>query len=335
MRTILSCCFIILGLSSIAGTLKDGEWIPRYRIVKDSLNPAIPNGEVWITGQVYEEVYDPVTGKNMKSPVPRAKISTIDQRVSCLSDNNGNYSFKVTPKDTSIYMFKSSMEEVVIYRHEFKNQHHLIIDFMPIPAGEMIITEKPVIYCYADNPQKVSIKLDPMGEFAFTYPEYHEGWEFTVSGNQLVFNDSASYPYLFWEAERNSASFHMNGDLIPGEYVQQDNVTAFLTKKLNDLGLNAKEKTDFITYWGPRITRHKEVFVQFLIDEDVASEIGDMHIEPTPHSILRVFMTFCNADEIGYYPTQEQLFEPITRKGLTVVEWGGSEVTKNNFRINP
>ena len=54
------------------------------------------------------------------------------------------------------------------------------------------------------------------------------------------------------------------------------------------------------------------------------TDTAKLDISPAPDSVLRVFM--------AYYPSETeidipaQIFEPFTREGFTVVEWGGSPV---------
>ena len=47
-----------------------------------------------------------------------------------------------------------------------------------------------------------------------------------------------------------------------------------------------------------------------------------MEITPVPDSILRVHMVFKRIEEP--VEIREQTLKPFTRKGFTVVEWGGS-----------
>jgi len=61
-----------------------------------------------------------------------------------------------------------------------------------------------------------------------------------------------TYPYLFLEA--NS---YANQDTNEGFIVKDKDTEEFLEEKLEILGLNDKEKADFITFWLPILLRNK------------------------------------------------------------------------------
>lgn len=332
MRAVL---FLLCLAFTCNGFSKDhlGEWIPRYKIVSDEFDSSLKPGTVKITGRVYKEIYDSKEGRNTKLPVQHVKISTVDQRVSCLSAKNGSYTFTIADTDSVIYMYKYGLTEVVIIPYDFKSQHVVTIDFMPTDAtlDQFDISEKPVIYMYSDDPTEVEVSVNQVGTMTFTYPEMKDSWKVsTGKDGTLTDADNNQYPYLFWEAERN-ANLKTNGNQLPGEYVRKEDAISFLESALNDLGLNFKEKTDFITYWGPRLQAYEKTFVQFSIDDDVAEVAGTLSISPAPSNIRRVFMTFIDANKMNYFdimvPTKQQ-FSTFSRTGLTVVEWGGTELTK-------
>ena len=321
---------LILGLSfgSMAGT--DGELIARWRVVADSLESNIPEGQVKISGKVYQEFYDMVEGRYQKIPVPNAKISNISRTSSTLSDANGNYEFTITDKDTSIYMLKYGWSEVVIYSYKFKSQHHATIDFMPVAVGEMIdITEKPVIYAYSDVDTTLEIGVKQVGEMTFTYPKLNDLWNVQTNTKGDLKVDGRSYPYLFWEAERPTVAFYKKDYVIPGRVVNKEDVITFLEASLTEMGLTSREKTDFITYWGPRMIQNDRSFIQFLVDDQVAPVIGDLEISPKPNNVRRVFVNFIDAEKFNLfaiYATEAQSFQPMERDGITVLEWGGTEL---------
>ena len=71
------------------------------------------------------------------------------------------------------------------------------------------------------------------------------------SNGDILINDWI-YPYLFWEALSYNPQETNEGFLVTEENAEQ-----FLEEKLTILGLNEKEKTDFITFWLPILLRNK------------------------------------------------------------------------------
>lgn len=186
---------------------------------------------------------------------------------------------------------------------------------------------KPVIYLYPEKEQQTTVQLQPNGKFSFTYPVYPEnGWTGTAHPNGQFSVDGKTYPYLFWEGT-NSQPMH-NIDYSTGFVVNSKDVTAFLEEKLTQMNLNDQERTDFITFWGPRMAQTGKGFVQFLFNE-AYDEIAAINITPKPDALFRIYMLFTpleNTVEINPIP---QDIKSVHRKGFTVIEWGGSEITYN------
>ena len=89
------------------------------------------------------------------------------------------------------------------------------------------------------------------------------------------------------------------------------------------MGLNTKEQTDFITFWGPKMVTQPQVFIQFWIDEDY-DEVATLEIIPRPVSSKRIYIVYAPIEDDMLIQYEEQSFTPFTRKGFTVIEWGGS-----------
>jgi hypothetical protein len=191
---------------------------------------------------------------------------------------------------------------------------------------------KPVIYLYPKKEQQTTVQLQPNGKFSFTYPAYPEnGWTGTAHPNGQFTIDGKNYPYLFWEGTNSQSQLEI--DYSSGFVVNKDEVTAFLEEKLTAMGLNDQEKTDFITFWGPRMAQAGKGFVQFMFDE-AYDQIATINITPKPDALFRVYMLFVpleNAVELNPAP---QAIKSVQRKGFTVIEWGGSELTYNETIAN-
>lgn len=192
------------------------------------------------------------------------------------------------------------------------------------------MTEKPVIYLYPEKEQKVSVKLGFNGTGLYTWPliDNDMSWTVTAKPNgMLVDKNGEEYPYLFWEGQQPDMSYINQSE---GFVVEGKNTEEFLTQKLKTLGLNARERADFITYWAPRMKDNKFNFIRF--ETTAYNSAVPLTISPMPESMQRVLMAFKKVDENYHYTPQE--LKPFERKGYTVIEWGGIElptVTLNEF----
>ena len=134
-----------------------------------------------------------------------------------------------------------------------------------------------------------------------------------INGDILI--KDKIYPYLFWEAESYAPQ-----ETNEGFIVSEENAEKFLEEKLEILGLNEKEKTDFITYWLPVLLRNKLSICSF--QSKKFFDNFELNITPKPDSLIRVFLTIKKLD--APINVKEQKLVSVERKGYTVVEWGGS-----------
>lgn len=176
---------------------------------------------------------------------------------------------------------------------------------------------KPVIYLYPETAEKVSVKLEPKGGFSYSEPAYGSGWNVIArpDGELREISTGKNYPYLFWEGRGGLYQRPKQGFVI-----SQGEVDAFLKDKLTKLGLNEKERADFIEFWAPKMKDSPYYFVTFL-GNDAMNAIAPLTVEPKPDTIIRVLMDFTPLDK----PIEAEGFSIKTpaRKGFTVVEWGG------------
>lgn len=179
---------------------------------------------------------------------------------------------------------------------------------------------KPVIYLYSDQELNVSLDLKVNGELTFTYPEYNNGWQVQLDSSGIT-HQGKSYPYLFWEGEKSIPRITTEGFCVEGK-----DIVDFLEKKLTEMNFNATEKTDFITFWAPRMQESKFLNIHFVTDEDYEN-IASLDISPKPDNLLRIFMVFEKSDaEKILIP---QVLPYIERNGFSLLEWGGGEITNN------
>ena len=181
------------------------------------------------------------------------------------------------------------------------------------PADEPL-TEKPVIYLYPEQKTAVSVSLDYAGTLTATYPAYENGWHVTAEPDGTLYDEAGNeYSYLFWEGESKP-----DYDFSKGFCVAGADTADFLHETLAEIGLTPKEYNEFIVYWLPKMQENPYNLISF--QSERYTDIAKLDIDPTPDSVLRVFMAW---KPLSIEP---QTFTPFARDGFTVVEWGGCEV---------
>lgn len=208
--------------------------------------------------------------------------------------------------------------------------HKTVIHFhFRDPEQEMHL-KKPVIYTYSDVEKAVDITIRPKGELTFTYPLAEAGkWSGTVHADGSFTSNGKNYPYLFWEGERKQS---LQPDFSSGFVVNRDEVVPFLEKQLTAMGLNEKEQTDFITFWGPIMTQSESGFAHFVFNEDY-DELATLEISPKPDHMFRVYLLWTPLQAGQHISPKRQTIPKMTREGFYVIEWGGSEVPLLNQTV--
>jgi len=288
-----------------------------YQINSDTLNSDVPAGMCRITGIV-------VINKKL---IKNALIATVDNKVRVRSEKDGSFSMLISENDTAIYCFKPGHTEVIIDAIDYKSQHDINITFYTYirPA---IHARKPVIYLYSDTPKDVELTLNPTGELTFTYPVIKDKWTVTCNPDGQLNIGNNSFPYLFWESRNDNLKYEIHSKNIPNSYqIKTDTVIAFFENVLSKIGLTESEQTDFISYWGPELVKKDYALIQFLIDEDYTKQIAELQVKPLPNNSKRVFMYFSGSNKIFMNVSNQPLNTcDFSRKGLTLIEWGGAEL---------
>lgn len=203
--------------------------------------------------------------------------------------------------------------------------------FMPWAIGVggtlSCAVKKPVIYLYptAECAVSVGVALPPTGRFSCRYPEMvGDRWRVVATPDGKLRDSSTGRGarYLFWEAEDEHPFVLERSEswCIPGSETR-----AFLEAALLAHGLDDFERTDFLTYWLPSMELNPYNQIQFLSEEyDTRYQLK---IEPAPDTVVRIFMIFQSVSapvDCG----APALPSPPQRRGFTVVEWGGSDLSK-------
>ena len=172
--------------------------------------------------------------------------------------------------------------------------------------------KKPAVYLYPTEQMNVSVKVNVNGKLTYTDPEYGTGWNVNASPTGLINN---KYDYLFYEADLNKVELPNEGWIV--EYAK---LKEWFEEYLPKLGLNKKETEQFEEYWLAKLRKAKYYDLRIL-DNKFLSENMDLVIEPKPETLLRLNFFFKPIS------TMTELKAPVikefTRKGFTVVEWGG------------
>lgn len=182
--------------------------------------------------------------------------------------------------------------------------------------------KKPAVYLYPTEQMNVSVKVNVNGKLTYTDPEYNTGWNVNAMPSGMIDN---KYDYLFYEADLNKVELPNEGWVV--EYGK---LKEWFEEYLPKLGLNKKETEQFEEYWLAKLRKAKYYDIRIL-DNKFLSENMDLVIEPKPESLLRLnffFKPLSSRKELKT-PTIKE----FTRKGFTVVEWGG--IDGGDLRILP
>ena len=233
----------------------------------------------------------------------------------------GNYAFKFFYNNQYYEVYTDSINIEPTYKTE------LVVVFQS--ANYPVISDKPVIYVYPEKTKDISIKLDLKGKLGFTYPIYKDGWNFKADTSGTITMDTKKYHYLFWDGVTN-----LNANTIKwneGFIVSKTHLIDFFETQLTKMGLNSKEINDYITYWCPLMAANENNYVHFMFNEEY-NNYADLTVTPKPDVQFRVYMLWSGVGEKNTPTLTEQIIPTFKRKGFTLVEWGGSHITK--FEIN-
>ena len=86
--------------------------------------------------------------------------------------------------------------------------------------------------------------------------------------------------------------------------------------------MTPREYNEFIVYWLPKMQDNPYNLISF--QSEAYTDAAKLDIDPTPDSVLRVFMAWKPLHRAQ--TIEPQTFAPFERNGFTVVEWGGCEV---------
>lgn len=320
------CLLFFASVYTTSMAIEDLRLMPiQYTVVKDEKDESIKKKRFILEGHVKMN--------SSADPIEKCLVGCTSSGRWVRTDAEGYFSVELKDSDSVVYFYLEGWNELVIEDYNFQAQHRIEMDVYLFKDRDenQLIKRKPVIYLYSEEDVSVDLEIDPLGEFVFTYPEHKEGWTVDIKDNKL-FVDEKNYPYLFWEGKTDNLNYTFKQTEIAGFIIKSEEVIRFLEEKLEHVGLNSQEKTDFITYWGPILQRDKFAFVQFVVDDAYDTEIGALKIDPTPDNSKRIFIKCSNIsdDNIGINVIPQEL-KTFDRSGFTLVEWGGAILDLNSL----
>lgn len=258
--------------------------------------------------------------------IPFATIKLSDEKGvkrAAATDLNGYFSIKDLPLGNYRMFISAAGYESIenIFRVESHANYELNIKL----SKSEIRLEKPVIYLYPTEKQKVHVKLKYAGTLTHTYPKYPEnGWLVIAEPNGTLWDtNKLEYYALFWEGKPKKQIIPQDGFVVAG-----NETAAFLEEKLAYLGLTRREANEFIMYWLPRMEDNAFNFIHFS-GKDYEDQ-AELEIHPKPETTIRIMMITQALDYKIKVPLQDLNTLKKTRNGFTVVEWGGSVI--NHFK---
>ncbi len=323
MKSILA--LFLLHIAFISNSIQSPEYVPQIMLKSSVKNTKLQSNEA-----VY--VFEFIGDFNKNSEI--VIMYSIDNVNGTQKlDAKNQLSIKSTP-GSHIFQFyyNHQYEEVYTDSLAIKPHHVNTYEVQLYNANYPIQVEKPVIYLYPEKEITFKLSVKPKGTLAFTYPTYNEFWKGIALPNGDILINKEMYNYLFWEADQTITSEIINSR--EGSIVSGADATSFLSNQLNSFGLNSKEKADFITFWGPKLTKNEFNYVCFVMNED-ADYFGELNITPRPDNVYRLYILTCpikDPNQTG--PLQAQEIKPISRNGFTVIEWGGSEIDPQMIEKN-
>jgi len=176
--------------------------------------------------------------------------------------------------------------------------------------------EKPVLYLYPTIKTNIVIGFENPSLLTTSYPKFKNNWKVTAYPNGDLYDKNGKYYYaLYWEEDYNHSV-----DFTTGFYVEKENTIEFLEEKLSIIGLNDKERNEFIMYWLPILEKNEKNLVYFELTEERES-YNKLIINPKPDSLLRVAIHVKKVYE--KIPIKKQELTSFNRKGFIAIEWGG------------
>ena len=251
-------------------------------------------------------------------------VTNLNSKETHKTDVNGKFIINVHKNDVLEFSELGFVSQRYLVANKTKIK--IILKAQPVTntnAGEIMV-KKPVIYLYPTQKTDITFSVNFDGQLQTTFPKYDKSWDVTAYPNGQIFDNKSKrfYNSLFWDGNITLPKEHY--EYKDGFVVSKDNLTKFLIEKLEYIGLNNSETNDFVQYWLPILEKNETNFIRFYVNEDY-DVFSTNNVFPKPETSIRVFMEFYKSDKFLNIP--EQKLSKTQRKGFTIVEWGGSDVS--------
>ena len=246
-----------------------------------------------------------------------------DNIVSIMGINNENYIYHT---DLSGWYKKDNKDAIYLSIENASSDEEEGFEYYYIPStGENGINEnsmiggyeKPIIYLYPENDNTIiNIKFEKDNLITTTYPKYKNEWNVIANKNGDLKDLENKYYYGLYFEENGSTDISFK----EGFCVTKENAVEFLEEKLSLIGLNNKEKNEFIMYWLPVLERNEKNLVYFELT-DSREKYNKLIVTPKVDSMLRMAIHIKKVDK--KINIKEQKLPTFKRQGFTLIEWGG------------
>ncbi len=204
---------------------------------------------------------------------------------------------------------------------------------------------KPVIYLYPPKPTQVIIRFARPVNISKAIPFFQDKWDVLANPDGTLYDlqpqltdcgkidytekDSeyaqaaclaGTYPYLFWAGQATGDYPETSG----GWVVPKSEVSGFLERRLEEIGLNRKERQDMMEYWVQELLSKNAPYyrISFFQTEEMNKFIP-MQVVPQPDATIRVFLDWSPLASQPPVLPKPQILHYAARRGFTLVEWGG------------
>ncbi|MDP2808449.1 MAG: carboxypeptidase-like regulatory domain-containing protein [bacterium] len=279
-------------------------------VTPESLVPVITDSTS--SGRITGIVLDEET----KKPLPGAVVTILGTKLGANTDLDGNYT--IVNVRVGTYAIQAKMmgfdpQTITGIKVVYRTATPINFKLNPkIIEMEGTVVKKPNIYLYPTKQETLTIQVTP-GKITTSIPNYNTGWNVVVAPGGRI---NETYDFLFYEA-----TVDFNFTLDVGWVLQSSDFDRRMNEILVNIGLNDKERQDFMDYWPKRMDWKKKYCITYYLKRSEIDKAVPLTISKTPESLLRAFFKFVPTDAPKVI--SEPKIEKFQRKGFTVVEWGG------------
>ncbi len=205
-------------------------------------------------------------------------------------------------KQHGIFAYKSYLGEWLIYTSD---------KFSPATG-----CAKPVVYLYPETPTQVAVRVGADVKISDPLYSPSSGWSVYAQPDGRLNHQGTQYASLFWEGP----GWGEYPSITTGVVVAKDKAITTIKKQLTAQGLNAQESKDFLDYWQNKIPNKPYIRLTWLTNAQI-NALAPLSVSPKPDTVHRVFLDMAGLDQPVKLTPQK--LETVTRKGFTVIEWGG------------